>query len=99
MNKYLEKVIKYLKPIENIVKKYPGVVFLLFFSILAGYLVVRIGYLSRQEPTKSQIDQKLTEIGQTKIDSESLNKLKELEGRNISIEALFDNGRTNPFED
>lgn len=98
MKNNLKQLNKYVNILLEFVTKYSAVLFLIVFAVLAGYLVVRIGYLSRLEPTQAQIDQKIDEIKQTTIDTESVEKLEELEGRNISIEALFDNGRTNPFE-
>ncbi len=98
MKNNLNQLKKYLSSLLIFVIKHSALLFLLIFACLAGYLVVRIGYLSRLEPTQAQIDQKISEIKRTTNDTESVQKLKELEGRNISIEALFDNGRTNPFE-
>lgn len=99
MKNNINQLKKYIKSLLQFVAKYSAILFVLIIASLAGYLVIRIGYLSRLEPTQVQIDQKVDEIKQTTTDTESINKLKELEGRNISIEALFDNGRTNPFED
>mgnify|MGYP001349947529 CR=1 FL=1 len=98
MKNSLKKLTGSLNLIVEKTVRYSTILFLLTFAILAGYLVSRIGYLSQLEPTQTQIDQKISEVKKTKIDNEDIQKLKELEGRNISIEALFDNGRTNPFE-
>lgn len=99
MKKYSEQFKKHLNTVIRLVSRYSLVIFLLMFAILAGYLVTRIGFLSRLEPSQTQIDSRVSEIKKTKTDAESISKLKELEGRNISVESLFDNGRTNPFED
>lgn len=98
MKNNLNQLKKYLGYLLVFVTKHSALLFLLIFACLAGYLVVRIGHLSRLEPTQTQIDQKINETKRTTNDTESIKKLEELEGRNISIEALFDNGRTNPFE-
>lgn len=99
MKKYLDQLQKYLQMLLKLINRYSFIIFLIIFASLAGYLVTRIGYLSSLEPSQIQIDQKLENVKRPTTDTESILKLKELEGRNISIESLFDNGRTNPFED
>ena len=99
MKKYTDQLQKYLKIATSLTARYSFLLFLTVFAGLAGYLVVRIGYLSKLEPTPDQVSATLQEVKKTNTDTESIQKLKELESRNISIESLFDNGRTNPFED
>lgn len=99
MSKYLSKLKEYLKTFAGLFNRYSSVIFFVVFAALAGYLVMRIGTLARLEPTQAELDTKLSEIKKTKIDTDAVDKLQELEERDISIEALFDNGRTNPFED
>lgn len=99
MKKYTEELQKYLKLVVSLVTRYSFVLFLIAFATMASYLITRIGYLSRLEPTEAQITAKTGEIKKTNTDKASILKLKDLESRNISVESLFDNGRTNPFED
>jgi hypothetical protein len=98
MKNIQKKLTNYLKILADKVSRYSTVLFIIVFAALAGYLVSRIGSLSQLEPTQTQIDQKVDEVKKTTNNIDDIQKLKELEGRNISIEALFDNGRTNPFE-
>ncbi len=98
MKKYLNQLKKYFNVGRGLVLRHSFILFVIVFASLAGYLVSRIGYLSRLEPTEAQVTVKISEVKKTSTDTESILKLKELEGRNISIESLFDNGRTNPFE-
>lgn len=99
MKKYFDQLQKILGKSLALLNKYSFILFFIVFAGLASYLVIRIGYLSRLEPSAEQISQKTSETKNVTTDTESILKLKELEGRNISIESLFDNGRTNPFED
>lgn len=99
MKKYTDNLQKYLKILVILLTRYSFLLFLILFGGLAGYLVMRIGQLSKLEPTTEQVSSTLQEVKKTNTDIENIQKLKELEGRNISIESLFDNGRTNPFED
>lgn len=98
MNKYIDILKRYTASALTLLAKYTFIIFMLVFACLAGFLVIRIGQLSKLEPTAEQISQKASETKSITTDPQSIQKLKELEGRNISIESLFDNGRTNPFE-
>lgn len=77
---------------------YLHILILFFYSVLTGTLIVYAGVYSSKEPTTLQVEEKRNSLDAKKIDQSALDKLKELESRNISLDALFDNGRTNPFE-
>ena len=98
MSKYIEQLKRYLQTLVSLCARYSFVLFLLVFASMASFLVIRIGVLSSAEPSQTEIDQALSGIKPVKLDQTAIAKLKELEDKNISIEALFDNGRTNPFE-
>lgn len=99
MNNYSEKLQNYATKVLAIAKRYAVIIFVVVFSALSGFLVMRIGELSRAEPEQAQIDLRLEEVKRTKLDEDTISKLRVLQDKNISIESLFDNGRTNPFED
>lgn len=98
MNKSIDDIKKKFASIISFCGRYSFVLFLLVFASMAGFLVLRIGELSRAEPTQAEIDQAVSGIAPAKVDQDAIAKLKELQDKNVSIEALFDNGRTNPFE-
>ena len=99
MEKYTDQIMKYLRPVYIFVKRYSVIIFAICFAGLAGFLVLRIGELSRVEPEVAQIDAKLQEVRKARIDEDTIKSLEVLQDKNISIESLFDNGRVNPFED
>lgn len=65
---------------------------------LFGFIVVRIYLLSTAEPSQSQVDEKLNSYKPVRLDPQVVALFRSLQDRNISIESLFDNGRTNPFD-
>jgi len=98
MKEYIDQAKRYLSVAVKFMVRHSIILFVIVFAGLAGYLVARIGYLSRLEPTEAQVTSKISEVKKITTDTGSILKLKELEGRSISVESLFDNGRTNPFE-
>ena len=65
---------------------------------LFGFIVMRIYLLSTAEPSQSQVDEKLNSYKPVRLDPQIVTLFRGLQDRNISIESLFDNGRTNPFD-
>jgi Flp pilus assembly protein CpaB len=99
MDQYIDQISKYTNPVIAFVRRYAVILFVVAFAGLAGFLVLRIGELSRVEPEVAQIEQRLEEVRKAKVDEDTIESLQVLEDKNISIESLFDNGRVNPFED
>ena len=66
---------------------------------IIGFMVLRIYLLAGAEPTEDQVDEKISSLKISKLDQESVKIIESLEDRNISIESLFPEGRTNPFQD
>lgn len=86
------------KLLIKLATRYLHMIIFVIFSIMIGVIIQRAGNLSSSEPSYAEIKEKIESLETKKIDKESLSKLKELEEQSVSIESLFDNGRTNPFE-
>lgn len=82
----------------KLTSKYLHMIIFIVFAIMMGMTIQRAGNLSNSEPSASEIKDKISSLGTKKVDQDSLDKLKELQEQSVSIESLFDNGRTNPFE-
>ena len=98
MNKSLDQLKETGQKILSLASSYSVILFISIFAAMAGYLVTRIGVLTKAEPSQAQIDAKLVDLKPPKTDEEAINSIKQLQDRDISIKALFDNGRNNPFE-
>ena len=94
----IENITTKLVPIKNLLIRYKVVVFITFIVVLFGYVTMSISHFSNAEPTAQQIDDKKLSIKIVKLDEKSIEKIKELQDKNISIESLFNNGRENPFQ-
>lgn len=94
----IESFIEKLEPAKNFITRYKVLIFVITVVIVFSYMAFNISRYSNAEPTALQIDDKKTSIKVVKLDEKSIEKIKELQGKNISIESLFNNGRANPFE-
>ncbi len=89
---------KKIEPAKQFVIQHVKLLAFIAIMLVFGFMVLRIYQLASVEPTDSQIDEKISSLRLTKLDQSAVDVIQSLEDRNISIESLFDNGRTNPFE-
>jgi hypothetical protein len=94
----IESLTPKLLNIKDYLSKHAVILFILLVVSVFGFMVIRIYLLSSAEPTSNQVDEKLSTYRIVKLDTKIVELFRSLEDRNISIESLFDNGRTNPFE-
>ena len=77
-------------------KRYRVVIFLVFVAGLSGYLVFQINQAVNVQPSASQA------VAATKavphVDPATVEQLKQLQDNSVSVHALFNDGRSNPFE-
>jgi hypothetical protein len=73
--------------------------FIIFLAIIYGFLVFRILQLTQAEPDQAAVTAELKTIGVPKIDEEVVRKMEQLEDNSVSVHTLFDEARSNPFEE
>lgn len=76
----------------------------LFICILAVlgifvFIVWQIRQYSSVQPTSDQVITKVNELNTPKLDQDAVNKILMLEDENITVEALFNQARENPFQE
>lgn len=87
-----------LIPVKQFIVRYAVLLFIVAVVAIFSFMTLGIAHFSDRAPTQLQIDEKKLSVKVVKLDEASINKIKELQNQNISIESLFDNGRANPFE-
>lgn len=74
---------------------------LLFFVVLAGVysiVVLRINTLSQAEPSASDVTLQAT-AHSLKVDPSVVQKIQQLQDNSVSVQALFQQARNNPFNE
>ena len=74
---------------------------LLFFVVLAGIyslVVLRINTLSQAEPSASDVTLQTT-AHSLKVDPTVVQKIQQLQDNSVSVQALFQQARNNPFNE
>lgn len=94
----IDTIITKLLPVKDFVVRYAVLLFIVFVVMIFGVLTLSISHFSNLEPTDAQVDEKVKTITNIKLNDSAIEKIEDLVDKNISIESLFNNGRSNPFE-
>jgi hypothetical protein len=79
-------------------RRFSLLAFLIFVGLVYGFLVLRINSLSGQEPTDSAVSSQVKAAKVPRIDPKVVQQLKSLQDNSVSVQALFDEARNNPFQ-
>lgn len=88
MNRYL-----------HVARKYAGLIFVLFLLAIYGFLSMRIMQLTQAEPDPTAVAAELKTVGVPAVDEEVVEKLEKLKDNSVSVQTLFDEARSNPFQE
>ena len=94
----LEASLTKLVPIKTFIVRYAVVIFVVSVVGIFMYMTLSISRYANLEPSSSQEEERKASMTTVRLDESSINKIKQLEDQNISIETLFNNGRANPFQ-
>ena len=73
-------------------------VYLIFLVIIYGFIILRVNTLSKAEANQSAAVAQ-TNSAVPQIDQATVNKIKQLQDNSVSVQALFDQARQNPFKE
>lgn len=90
-----EKAVYYLR----VARKHATIIFLIFLFAIYGTLSWRIFQLLQAEPNPADVSAKLNTVGVPKVDDNTVNKMESLIQSNVSVHALYDESRSNPFQE
>lgn len=79
-------------------RRYRFVAFVVFVGILYGMVLVQIGSLSNAEPSADAVQSQIQATRIPPISESVVKQLELLEDNSVSVQALFDEARSNPFQ-
>ena len=85
-----------LKIVFKPIYRYRLVIFISLAAILYGYLVLQINQAVNVEPSADAVAASTKRT--PRVDPELVEQLQQLEDNSVSVQALFNEARTNPFE-
>ncbi len=79
-------------------KKYLWLFLLIFFIVIYIFVVFSINSFLNKQPSQLMISGDLKTTAQPNINPRVVNKLKKLNNNSVSVHALFNQSRNNPFQ-
>jgi nitrate reductase NapE component len=79
------------------IRPYSFVIFLVFVAGIYGFVVWRVQTLSDIQPTPDSVSSQVQKGQSLRIDPQIVQQLKSLQENSVSVKTLFDEARSNPF--
>lgn len=90
-----DKLSKQLKPYFNIAMRYRALLFFIALSVVYGYVITRINALNNVTPASTG----QTSVKRVHLDPTVISRIEKLQDNSVSVQALFDQARQNPFQE
>ncbi len=81
-----------------IARKYLWIGLALFLVVSYGYVVIKINGFVQQQPTTTQVAQYLKNQANPSVNPKIVSQLEQLQNHSVSVQALFNQARQNPFQ-
>lgn len=78
--------------------KYKLIGFIVFVAIVYGFVYTKINSYSNVQPSQSSVDSSLQAAQVPRIDNNVISQLQSLQDNSVSVQSLFNQARSNPFQ-
>jgi hypothetical protein len=82
----------------DFVKRYSVVIFVVFVAALYGFVMFQIASLNSQQPSQDAITAQVNAAQVPRIDQKLVDQLQSLQDNSVSVQTLFNEARSNPFQ-
>lgn len=86
-------------PLLKRLRAYAPILFVVFIACLYGFLIMRVSSLNSVEPSQASIDKQVQAAKVPKLDDEVVRQLQSLQDNSVSVQTLFNEARSNPFQE
>lgn len=98
-NKPKQSLGSQLAPIGGFFVRYLPVWFAVLLAIVYGYVLYNLQAAVTAEPSQSSIDAKVQSTATPHVDSTVVDQMQSLQDHSVSVQSLFDQARSNPFQE
>lgn len=82
---------------SRIARPYSLLIFIIFVGAIYGFVLLRVHNLTSLQPSESQVTSQVKATQVPRIDPKIVLQLQSLQDNSVSVKALFDQARSNPF--
>ena len=79
-------------------RHYSMIIFAVFVACLYGFILFRVNSLSHAQPLEVDVSKQVQAAAIPHIDQTVVKQLQSLQDNSVSIQSLFDQARSNPFQ-
>lgn len=80
-------------------RRYSFVAFVIFVVAIYGFVLLRISALGNTQPSDQAVAEQVQAANVPNIDQAVVSQLKALQDNSVNVQSLFDQARTNPFQE
>jgi hypothetical protein len=80
------------------VQPYSLIIFLVFVGLIYAFVIWRIHSLSAEQPTADAVSSQVKAAQIPHVDDDVVSQLQSLQDNSVSVQALFNQARSNPFQ-
>ena len=88
-----------LGSVQQYTVRYAVIFFLLFVAAVYGFVLFKITSYSSSQPNDSDVSSQAKAFSVPRIPSSAVDQLQSLQDHSVSVKALFDAARNNPFQE
>jgi hypothetical protein len=88
-----------VKQLAHKLRSYVGVMLFVLFAAVYAYVVVQINTLSNPPVDSGAVTAASKALPVPRIDDNAINQLLSLKDNSVNVQVLFEQGRTNPFQE
>ncbi len=85
--------------IESKIHRYFIIIFIVLILCVYGFLIFAISQSAQKEPSADQLSTGNEKLTKLKVNQSAVNTMKSLEDQNVTVKSLFEQARTNPFNE
>ncbi len=78
--------------------RYAIILFLVFLVAIYGFVLMQINSLSNAKPSNTAVSTQAQSVAIPHIDPATVQQIQNLQNNSVSVQALFNQARTNPFQ-
>jgi len=93
-----QQLIEKLAGLLQKARRYSFATFIAFVVLIYGFLLFRIHSLGTAQPSNDAVSSQVKAAHIPRIDQSVVQQLQSLQDNSVSVQALFDQARSNPFQ-
>jgi len=78
-------------------RRFSVLLFVIFVAVLYGFVLLRINELSNEQPSPDSVTSQVQAAHMPHIDKAVVKQLDSLHDNSVNVQALFNQARSNPF--